>query len=67
MRRWLDKAGVERKARDEGEGRRGRGGKRAAAAGGWCRAWATSPKAAPSERARLAEVRLAEALAVLTS
>lgn len=64
--RWLDKAGVDRerprkrKRKDAGGMAKGDRGE----PGEWARAWGELPDD-PEERARVAEVRLAEALAVL--
>lgn len=70
--RWLDKEGVERKRAKRTGGKRARGRKGEGMAkeegggiGEWSRAWGDLPDDDPEERARLAEVRLAEALAVL--
>lgn len=62
--RWLDKAGV-----DRGQPRKRKGAERMTEKGReepgeWARAWGGLPED-PEERARVAEVRLAEALAVL--
>lgn len=64
VRRWLDRAGADRKRskkREAAEGMDERGGEEP---GEWARAWGELPDD-PEERARVAEVRLAEALAVL--
>lgn len=74
--RWLEKAGIDAGAerdRKKGKGAAmpaadGNGGRDGGFEGGrgeWARAWGDLPDDDPVERARLAEVRLAEALAVL--
>lgn len=66
VRRWLDKAGVDRK-RAKKRKRKGSDGmvkKEDGGTGEWTQAWGSLPDD-PEERARVAEVRLAEALAVL--
>ena len=65
VRRWLDKAGVERKRATKGKGGEGVAKEEGGERGEWSRAWGDLPEGDPVERARLAEVRLAEALAVL--
>lgn len=64
IRRWLDKAGVDRKRPQKRKGRVPMGKLDDEEQGAWTRAWGTLPDD-PEERARVAEVRLAEALAVL--
>lgn len=70
--RWLDEAGVDAKRSQKKEGAKrmareegGPGGAPGEEPGEWARAWGDLPDDDPVERARLAEVRLAEALAVL--
>ena len=63
--RWLDRAGVDRERPRKGEGAEDMAAKAdREEPGGWARAWGEVPDD-PEERARVAEVRLAEALAVL--
>ena len=62
--RWLDKAGADRKHPGKGRGAERMAEKDREEPGEWARAWGTLPED-PDERARVAEVRLAEALAVL--
>lgn len=61
--RWLDKAGIDRKSSKK-KGAKRMVKKDQGCPGEWTRAWGTLPDD-PEERARVAEVRLAEALAVL--
>lgn len=71
--RWLDKAGIERRRRkssgkkraESREGAESMAKEESDGAGEWTRAWGSLPEGDPEERARVAEVRLAEALAVL--
>ena len=62
--RWLDRAGVDRKSSKKRKGAERMAKKDRGRPGEWARAWGTLPDD-PEERARVAEVRLAEALAVL--
>lgn len=62
--RWLDKAGVDGKHSKKRKSAERMTKKDREEPGEWTRAWGTLPDD-PEERARMAEVRLAEALAVL--
>lgn len=68
VRRWLDRAGVDwkrlQKRKDAGGMTRKKNDEADDGVGEWARAWGSLPDD-PDERARMAEVRLAEALAVL--
>lgn len=64
--RWLDKAGIDRERPRKRKGAEGMADKEdREEPGEWARAWGDLPDDDPAERARVAEVRLAEALAVL--